>query len=172
MPEPGNPDAFIRLLMQHEQRLFLYILPLTGHEADARDVLQETASAMWKKFDQYDPGLPFLAWAKGFARNEVLMHHRRRSRYTFLSEELLDALAERQDARVDRQDERSKALDRCMGKLPEDDRRLIERRYFEQASVQELADEQISPNMLYKALGRIRRNLLQCIEQTLQGAPS
>src|SRR5262245_39433334 len=93
----SDPSLFVRLLLQHQNAMLRYILPLVGNLDDAQDVLQETASALWQKFDLYDPQQPFLAWAKQFARNEVLMHHRRR--YTFLTEELIETLVDRQAER-------------------------------------------------------------------------
>ena len=45
---------------------------MLGHPAEAEDLLQETAKVLWKKFGDYDPKLPFLPWAKAFARYEVL----------------------------------------------------------------------------------------------------
>src|SRR5262245_32939751 len=94
-----DPSLFVRLLLQHHNAMLRFILPLVGNLDDAQDVLQETASALWQKFDRYDPQQPFLAWAKQFARNEVLMHHRRRRRYTFLTEELIETLVDRQAER-------------------------------------------------------------------------
>ena len=94
----SQPDhaLFVRLLVKHQNDLLRYIAPLVGSLDDAQDVLQEAALALWNKFAQYDPQQPFLPWAKRFAKYEVLMHHRRRRRYTFLSEELLETLAELQ----------------------------------------------------------------------------
>src|SRR5262245_2939914 len=95
----ADPSLFVRLFLRHQNDLLRYILPLVGGLDDAQDVLQETAAALWRKFDRFDPRQPFLAWARQFARNEVLMHHRRRRRYTFLTDELIDELADRQSGR-------------------------------------------------------------------------
>src|SRR5437016_3030001 len=96
MPQ-SEPSMFVRLLLQHQNDLLRHILPLVGCLEDAQDVLQETATALWQKFDQYDSNRPFLAWAKGFAHHQILMHHRKRRRYTFLTEELIESLVERQE---------------------------------------------------------------------------
>ena len=62
MPAEG-PSAFVRLLLEHQGALLRYILPLVGNLDDAQDVLQQTALALWQKFGQYDPSLPFLPFA-------------------------------------------------------------------------------------------------------------
>lgn len=165
----SDPSQFVSVLLRHQDALLRYILPLVGCFDDAQDVLQETATALWKKFDQYDPQQPFLPWARQFARNEVLMHHRRRKRYTFLSGALIESLLEDQHGREPLREGRRQALEECLQKLPEADRALIQRRYADRdASVQKLAAESSqTANALYKALGRIRRQLLECINRSL-----
>jgi hypothetical protein len=66
-------------------------------------------------------------------------------------------------------DETQEALEECLKKLPEADRVLLDRRYVEEDStLQELAEESgQTANVLYKALGRIRRQLLECINRKL-----
>lgn len=165
----SDPSQFVQILLRHQADLLRFIFPLVGCFDDAQDVLQETAAALWKKFAEYDPEQPFLPWAKQFARNEVLMHHRRRRRYTFLTEPLIDSLLQEQSQLETVREQRQKALEACLKKLPEADRVLLDRRYAEQNStLQELAEESgQTANVLYKALGRIRRQLLECINRKL-----
>src|SRR5207249_4301644 len=126
-----DPSGFVRLLLQHQNDMLRYILPLVGSLDDAEDVLQETALALWRKFEQYDPRRPFLPWARHFAHNEVLMHHRKRRSYTFLTEELIQTLAERRTEREERAQQDRNTLQNCIEKLPEADRLLLNRRYAE-----------------------------------------
>src|SRR5262245_44196181 len=163
-----DPSLFVCLLMQHQGALFRYIMPLVGNLDDARDVLQQTAMALWKKFDQYDPDRPFLPFARRFAHHEVLMHHRKQRRYTFLTEELIETLVEEQGEQ-DAAAARRLALEGCVAMLPEADRRLLDERYSQSGkTIHQLADETgQKPNVLYKALARIRRQLLICVSQKL-----
>lgn len=168
-----DPSLFVRLLLQHQQALLRYILPLVGNLEDAQDVLQQAALALWQKFEQYDPERPFLAWAKRFAHNEVLMHHRRRRRYTFLTQELIDTLVAEQDERDQNSQQRRLALQACVEQLPTTDRLLLDERYTDPGkTIQQLASETgQKANILYKALARIRRQLLHCISQRIALAP-
>src|SRR5262245_41505990 len=117
----ADPSLFVRLLLQHQSALLRYILPLVGNLEDAQDMLQETATALWQKFGQYDPGRPFLPWARQFARNQVLMLHRKRRRYTFLTEELIETLIDRQTEQEQLVQQRRDALQVCIEKLAEAD---------------------------------------------------
>jgi RNA polymerase sigma-70 factor (ECF subfamily) len=159
-------------MMRHQEDLLRFVLPLVGGNlADAEDVVQETAVALWKKFDHYDPARPFLAWAKRFAQYEVLMHERRRSRYTFLTEELIAGLAARQEQIETNRLRRQSALNECLTKLPSGDLAMVQRRYAERgATVQQLAEATgTTANVLYKQLARIRRTLALCVNRKLAG---
>lgn len=62
---------FLRLFLAAERDLFRYLSAILPHPQDARDVLQETALALWEEFDGYDVTRPFLPWAIGFALNKA-----------------------------------------------------------------------------------------------------
>lgn len=168
-PPRNDPALFVRLMVRHQNDLLRYVLPLVACLDDAQDVVQESATALWKKFDEYNPDQPFLPWAKRFARYEVLMHHRRRRRYSFLTEELIETLAEPDRSHEEDAERRQRVLAGCLEKLPAADRTLLDRRYSDpDATVGQLADEVGRPaNVLYKALGRIRRQLLECMTRAL-----
>ena len=165
----ADPSQFVRLLLQHQNDLLRYIVPLVGCLDDAHDVLQETAAALWRKFDQYDFNQPFLPWAKRFARNEVLMHHRRRRRYTFLTDELIETLIEQRAEHEQQAQLRRHALRLCIEKLTEAERLLLDQRYAEAGTtIQQLAAETgETANVLYKTLARVRRQLLDCVNHTV-----
>src|SRR6185436_14726148 len=92
--EPSNMELLVRLLMKHQEDLFRYIYALLPHEEDARDVLQETSVSLYRKFADYNPSKPFLAWAFGFAYLEVLKQRERNQRgRKHLREELVELLA-------------------------------------------------------------------------------
>lgn len=165
----SDPSQFVNLLFRHQDALLRHILPLVGCFDDAQDVLQETATAMWKKFSDYDASRPFLPWAKQFARNEILMHHRRGRRYSFLTESLVESLLVENQTRQDESHRRQIALEHCVSKLPAAERNLINQRYARNTfSVGQLAQETgKSANVLYKSLARIRSQLMNCISQSM-----
>src|SRR5690242_640176 len=99
-PEPVDDHArFMRLFLSSEKEIFRYVAALLPKIADAQDVVQQTAIALWKKFDQYDPALPFTPWACRFALLEARQFLRRDQRWgAMLGEGLIDALVERRTA--------------------------------------------------------------------------
>ena len=79
-PETGDTrEQFMRLFLASERELLRYIMATIPRLSDAQDVLQETAVALWRKIDAYDPTVPFTPWACRFASNEIRAFLRRES---------------------------------------------------------------------------------------------
>ena len=45
---------------------------MVHNQSAAEDLLQETVTIMWEKFDQFEEGTNFAAWAIAIARNKSL----------------------------------------------------------------------------------------------------
>ncbi len=168
MPETQNHNAqFVRLFVEAQPEIYRYILALTPDMHEAQEILQNTAVALWQKFDQYDATQPFVAWACRFAYYQTLKQRqltRRPVRY--LSHDVLAIVAEERLKHGGHLDERRAALADCLAKLPENDRKLLDMRYGERTTIQDLARQSgQSANVLYKALDRIRRTLHDCVDR-------
>jgi RNA polymerase sigma-70 factor, ECF subfamily len=136
---------------------------------DAQDVTQQVALTVARRFDEYDGSRPFIAWALWLAKSRIADHYRKQGRERLvISETLMDQLA---DALVVRQPHvaaRQAALERCVEKLPEKSRRMLDLRYAEEASVEEMAAAlRSTPGSVRVMLLRIRNLLAQCIEGEL-----
>ncbi|HWL10206.1 MAG TPA: sigma-70 family RNA polymerase sigma factor [Planctomicrobium sp.] len=170
MPSP-NPDTFLRLYLEHERRIHAFIVSVLGNLADADDVLQETGLLLWQKFDQFEPGTDFLAWACRIAQFRSLksLEKRRQSRLTFRPE-VLEAVYEEVRLTGPLLETRHQALVRCLDRLPSGDRDLLRLRYTEGFSPKEISTQVgRSVHAIYKSLNRIREALLSCIERRLTG---
>jgi len=129
-PSPTSDlAAFSEDLRRDSPRIHGYIHPLVRDLNDADDVFQQVAVILWRKYGQYDRSRSFVAWACGVARLEVsnFLKVRGRSRL-YLSDDLNLLLAEAQAAvSRDEGEDRRRALEACVGKLRERDRKLLER---------------------------------------------
>jgi RNA polymerase sigma-70 factor (ECF subfamily) len=164
-----DTEEFIGLLTGVQTAVFGYIMSLCRDHAQAQDILQETNVSLWRKAADFEPGTNFAAWACKVAYFHVLNHRRRlgRDQLTF-DDDVFDYLAERQEQRAEEADRRLTALQRCLGQLPEKQRRLVERRYRPGASVQGIAREDgRSEGAISQALLRIRSALQKCVESRL-----
>jgi RNA polymerase sigma-70 factor (ECF subfamily) len=170
--ESAQTEELVRLLMRHQEDLFRYIFSLLPHEEDARDVLQETSVSLYRKFADYDPEKPFLAWAYGFAYLEVLKQRERNERGSrFLREELVEMLSRERQEQETELHSRLTALEGCLEHLPPMDRELIRLRYHSGSPVDELVEQLgTSRRTFFRNLDRVRRVLLECITRRLQAA--
>ena len=160
---------FIELYTAHEVRLRGYVLSLVPRWSDAEDIVQRCSLLLWKKFDQYEPGTNFFAWACQIVRFEVKAFGRRlaRDRMVF-SDAFLNAVAEETvETRTELQ-QRIEALQKCVAHLPQDHRELLRLRYDERRSVGSVAQVLNRPiEGVYKTLSRIRQTLHTCIRRRL-----
>ena len=162
-------ELLIRLLARHQDELFRYIFTLLPHEEDARDVLQETSVALFRKFAEYDPDKPFLAWAYRFAYLEILKQRARNQRgLRHLSRHVIEHLARERAAHEPVLRQRLQALESCLQALPPADQQLIRQRYETNIDADALAQQAgTSRRTLFRELDRIRRSLYHCINRRL-----
>lgn len=161
-------EEFIRLYAREEVRLRRYVSSLMAVSADVDDVMQETAIALMRKFEQYDSAQPFFNWACRFALYEVLQHRKRtKTQQRHFSAAVVEAIAaEYLQTTRHLEEEKKQALAACMGKLKEQDRRLVELRYFSEETVENLAKRIEEPvARLYRHLARIRYVLATCVRK-------
>lgn len=144
-------------------------MAIVPHASDAQEVFQETAVALWKQIDKYDPSKPFTPWACRFAANKAKEHLRNLGRWNgFLDEDIATMLLARREELASELDRRSGPLRDCLGELSNNNRGLIEKYYFDQVSIEETANEVgRSVAAIYKSLQRIRTALMDCVNSKL-----
>jgi RNA polymerase sigma-70 factor, ECF subfamily len=167
-PMANSQAEFVRLLTQHSSQLFGFILALTANRADAEDVFQNTSVVLWEKFDAFEPGTSFYAWACRIAYFEALYQRRKTKRMKTISDEAWHALANHALAVSDAPDAGEQALADCLEKLPAADRDILEKKYYAKLSVAEIAAAcSKSVHSIYRTLSRVHDQLLQCVRRKL-----
>jgi RNA polymerase sigma-70 factor, ECF subfamily len=162
-------EQFIRMFLQAERELVRYVMVLVPDVADARDVVQETAVALWQKIDEYDPDKPFAPWACRFALNEARMYLRSQSRrQKLLADDVLESLGALRQQNAEHLDVRRVHLRECLGCLPDQQRDIVHAHYFDGLSISEISEQfDRGVEAVYKSLQRIRRGLHNCIQGKL-----
>ena len=157
------------LMTQHQRRIFSYIYTLVPDRHDAEDILQETSLVICEKFAQFQPGTDFAAWACQVAYWEVRRARQKYARSKVLfNQEIVDSIAQTAAELIPEISARHEALAHCLQKLPARDRELVLTRYEPGCSV-ELAAQRSGRSLeaAYKALGRIRKLLFDCVSNQL-----
>jgi RNA polymerase sigma-70 factor (ECF subfamily) len=162
-------QRFLSLFLRSEREVFRYVAAMVPNVADAEDIVQQTALALWEKFDAYDPAQPFTPWACRFALNKTRQWIERHQRWHALIEGgLAEELAQRREELRPELEARLRRLEGCLGRLPEEQRSLVEGYYYRRQEIDQLAHQSgRTVASAYKALQRIRQALQVCV----QGGP-
>lgn len=171
MIAPDNPrhDEFLRLFTTQEAALRSFVRSLVPTLNDANDVMQEVALVLWRKFEDYESGEDFRRWAFGVAKFKVLSWQRDqgRDRHVF-GGDLTELLASHSEQHSDQLEAQREALRVCLGKLPADQRHLVDAAYAPGSRINELSRTVgLGVAALYKRLHRIRLVLVNCTREVL-----
>ncbi|MBT8038430.1 MAG: sigma-70 family RNA polymerase sigma factor [Verrucomicrobiae bacterium] len=157
---------FVGQITSHQAELHAFIISLMPGTEGAEDVLQETNLVLWEKRKTFKSGTNFRAWALQIARYKVLGHRRKLANlgYLIFDDELAELITEECEAEPDELTTRMKALKKCLARLNEPERQLIEHRYLTESNLVEFAEKSgRSADSLRVTLFRIRAGLKKCI---------
>jgi RNA polymerase sigma-70 factor, ECF subfamily len=159
-------QRFLSLFLRSEREIFRYVATFVPNVTDAEDIVQQTALALWEKFDEYDSSRPFTPWACRFALNKARQWIERRQHWQALLEHgLAEELALRRQELQPEFEHRLKHLEHCIRNLPAAQRQLVEAYYYERADIASLAERSgKTVAATYKVLQRIRQTLQLCVE--------
>jgi RNA polymerase sigma-70 factor (ECF subfamily) len=168
-PAKSDRAEFFALYTRHSRQLYGYLRALVPQQADADDAFQEVSAVLWEKFDDFQPGSNFVAWAMQVAKYCVLNWRDRQRRLPVsLSDAFLEAVALESAGMTDLLEAQHRALADCYQQLPVEQRDLLDQRYRASASVKQLAEETKRPlRTVYRLLEQIHSALMQCIERKL-----
>ena len=159
-------EEFLTLFLRHQADLKAFLGAMVRDRHAADDLLQESALALWRSFDRYDPSRPFGAWARGVAGNILLKSRDQARRVPApFSPEAVQAVLDAY-ARTETDAAAPEALERCLERLPEPSRRLLSLRYEMSLRLNDIAARlNRTLDAVHKTLSRLRAVLQRCLEQ-------
>ena len=169
MNENQKREEFTHYWLEAEPSVSAYVFASISSFHDAEDVVQRIAQELARRFDEYDSNRQFVGWALWIAKSRVIDFYRAqdRTRVVF-SDELLGRLADTIARQADGRSNRREALEACLEELPPKSRRLLDLRYVEELSAEEMAQETGSTSGSVRVLlSRVRTALASCIERRL-----
>jgi len=172
----GDQAAFGELVRQHERPVRAYLARLLGDLHAADDIAQEVFMESYRSLARYRGSGAFRSWLLGTAHHKAVSLLRSRAHRR--TEPVADVEAALGTVRLARAEadgsepadlERlGDALARCLGKLPDKSRRLVERHYTEGESAEAIARSAgRTGSAVRMALLRIRTALGECITRQL-----
>lgn len=156
--------------MANQRRINAYILSVMPNFNDADDIMQETISVMWRKFDQFQIGSDFAGWGVKIAHYCVLTHRKQKSKdAAVLNENIFRQISEIAQQRQTLTDDRIKYLRKCIEKLKTEDQRFLKARYELNDSAKSISIQlDRSIQYVYKHLSRIHHILNLCVNKAIR----
>ena len=169
MNEEQKREEFTREWLAAEPSVSAYVFAAIAGFHDAEDVVQRIAQDLARRFEEYDPDRPFVGWALWIAKSRVIDFYRSSGRNSLVfSDELLHRLADTLSDQADQRSDRREALEACLDDLPSKSRRILDLRYVEELSADEVARTIGSTNGSVRVrLSRVRTVLADCVQRRL-----
>ena len=148
-----------------------YINSLVRDYSAAEDLLQNVALVLFRRFSEYDSSRPFVAWALGVARNQVLSLYRDNSRSVLVFHpDLLEMIEATYVEMAPELEARKSALQDCLNRIQGRARQVVDLRYFEDLKPQEIGRRLgVESGAVRVMLNRTRQFLRECIERRTAG---
>ena len=158
----------VHLLTRHQMMITSYARAFTGDSLLAEDVYQEVAVILAQDPDRI-PLIPEEAevWIRSVTRRKALEVGRQSRRTPRLSDEILELVGEHfVPVAPDTLAPLREAMTNCMGRLPADQRLIVDGRYREDLTCEAIA-ERVGRSVqgVYAVLKRARLLLQECIER-------
>jgi RNA polymerase sigma-70 factor (ECF subfamily) len=170
--QKGDVEAFESVV---RRTATLVRTTLALYEADpdrVNELAQETYLYVFRHLDLYRLGTDFGAYLRSIARHEALRARRARQRkvaaHRRYVEQIQAELTDHSDVqrRLDRLDDLRTRLRRCVERLPEGARNLVELRYFRALGLEEVSQRvSRSASSVGVTLFRARNALAACMER-------
>lgn len=168
----GDEQAYRLFYHAYFDRLSRYLLVVTsGNEDLMHEALQRTLMRVVRNIRVFSEEEIFWSWLTVLARSSVFDESRQRRRYfAFLDRFARQTKVESPAPQADSGGEHLRELlQRNLAALPSEDRQLLERKYFEHRSVDEIAGlEQVSSKAIESRLTRVRLKLKKAVLAALQ----
>ncbi len=170
VPHDERVQQFSRLLVANQRRIYGFILTLVHDREAADDILQDVSSLLWQKFDRFEMGTDFAAWAMSIARLTIFNWRRKQQKLPLcLDDQQFSLLADEAVAVSCEQEVRREALSQCIQQLDPGNRELLASRFELECSVASIAERLGRSRVaVHKRLNRIQTMLLDCINHRLQ----
>jgi RNA polymerase sigma-70 factor (ECF subfamily) len=165
----NSEEELARNWTQNLPYIAAYVGALSENFHDSQDILQEVAVAVVRKYSAYNRERPFLPWATGIARNEVLAYRRRKAiNRQYFDDKSFNLIS---DAFARAEDEASPLLDalqECMKHSSGKTQRLLRLRYVSDLRYDQMAEKLgMSASSIMVAMHRLRSALHDCITRRL-----
>lgn len=164
----GRKSAWVALVKRYEKGIYNYALRMVNNHADAMDLMQDIFVAVFRNLHTFRAESPFKGWLFKVAHYRCIEYYRRKKPMQSLDD--MPEQAEKQSGDCPEQalfaQQQSSALIKNMQKLPIKQKLVVELKFFQQCTFDDIAQQLgISTNtaksQLYSALDKLKLYLEQ-----------
>lgn len=172
----GDQSAYNKIFLKYRSSLIYQISSIVSETDVVEDIMMETYEKAFERFSKFQPDYQLSSWLIRIAVNCAIDHTRKRSRVSIQSIDENDEDEDRPTLQiVDRgynpeekfaKDQRIKFLREAMKELPEHLRKVLQLRYFEEFSYEEMADEMdVDVTVIKNYLHKAKKNLIDIVHR-------
>jgi RNA polymerase sigma-70 factor (ECF subfamily) len=172
----GDQKSYAELMARYKDSIYFMLLKMVNNRDDADDLTIEAFGKAFKNLHQYTPDFAFSTWLFKIATNNCIDFIRRKRKMTFsidkniendsgqeMQFEIKSPMLDPEEDMIKKQ--KAILMREVVEKLKPRYKRLVELRYFQERSYEEIADELKLPLGTVKAqLFRAREFLYQILK--------
>lgn len=158
----GGHEVFARFFEQNREKLLALAYRLTSSKAEAQDVVQDAFVSILLHHDRFRGAAQPTTWAHRVTVNAALMRLRsaRRKRTECLDDEVEDGLAAADVVPDPARATKRALLEQALARLSQVDRRIVELRFVDELSTEEVATRMgLTTSAVKTRLHRARQKL-------------
>lgn len=172
--QEGDAAAFAMLVGRHQRSVRACLVVRLQDPHEAEDLAQEVFVIAFRRLGEFDPERPLGPWLRRIALNRLRNHWRKFRPQAIGGNTELAELLDRQiagECSEGREPLLHAALRDCLERLDGPARELLHRRYGDEESVRDLAEQlQRGYSALTMQLHRLREILAGCIGKKMTGS--
>lgn len=157
----GDKAAFKLLYLRHHERVYRFVLRLTGIESMADEIVNDVFLAVWRHAGQFEGKSQVATWLLGIARHRAISACRR-PREAPLEEHVAAVIEDPADspaASIEKH-QRMDILRKCLAKLTPVHRDVIKLIYYQGNKIEQVAQSTGAPISTVKTRLHYARNRL------------
>ncbi|MBP6428219.1 MAG: sigma-70 family RNA polymerase sigma factor, partial [Bacteroidia bacterium] len=152
MAVKGDQKAYAELMQRYKDSIYFMLLKMVNNRDDADDLTIEAFGKAFKNLHQYTPDFAFSTWLFKIATNNCIDFIRRKRKFTFsidknmendsgqeMQFEIKSPMLDPEEKMIKKQ--KAILMRDVVEKLKPRYKRLVELRYFQERSYEEIADE-------------------------------
>lgn len=167
--DSSKSARFFKLFTGVNSRLYAYLMIMVHNKDAAEELVQETAALLWARFDEYEEGTNFGAWAVAIARLKALefLRGRRKSQMIF-DDRFYELVSEKAARSSEELPDQIEALRACLEKLSENQKKLLSMRFKKNITIKMISQITGRPlGSLYHYFSKLTRTLGECVNRQL-----